>query len=227
MKIKWFVFSIALSFLLIPSSCEDMGLTESEVVRGLKEALRIGTQNSVEQLNRVDGYFGNQLIRILLPEEANKAVNTVNSLLGPNFTNNLIERINRAAEAAASEATPIFINAINGITIEDGFAILRGADNAATEYLRSKTFSALFQAYEPKINASLTEVGAQQLWTQFTNTYNNLPTTFTPIPDNLSEHTTTKALDGLFVTIAQEEKKIRENPEARVNDILRKVFGND
>jgi hypothetical protein len=193
------------------------------VAAALREALIIGTDSSVNRLNRTDGYHGDPLVKIFLPPQAQGVAAAVDAII-PGLSDQLILKINRAAETAAIKARPIFVDAITNMTIEDAFGILRGAQNAATQYLRNKTYNQLAAAFLPDIQQSLESVGAQQLWQQFTSTYNSLPLV-NPIPDNLAQFTTEKALDGLFVYIEKQEQKIRTDANARVTDLLRKVFG--
>ncbi len=197
-------------------------LNEDEVAAGLKEALRYGADSSSTQLHRQDGYLLDAAVKIMLPQEATAAANTVDAII-PGLSSQLITKINRAAEDAAVEAKPILWNAIDGLTVNDAFTILQGEDDAATVYLRSKTYDGLYNAFQPKIENSLESVGAQQLWTQFTTQYNSLPLV-NPIPDNLAAHATSKALDGLFIYVAKEEKRIRTDVNARVTDLLQRVF---
>lgn len=197
-------------------------LSEDEVAKGLKEALKYGADSSSTQLHRQDGYLMDAAVKIFLPQEATVAAATVDNII-PGLSTNLITRLNRAAEDAAVEAKPILWNAIEGLTVEDAFTILNGNNDAATQYLRGKTQQGLYNAFKPKIENSLQTVGAQQLWAQFTNTYNSIPLV-NPIPNNLAEHVTNKALDGLFIYVAKEETRIRTDVNARVTDLLRKVF---
>jgi len=206
------------------SSCDLLNgkLSEDEVAAGLKEALKYGADSSSTQLHREDGYLMDAAIKILLPEEAKNAANVVDNII-PGTSTALITKLNRAAEHAAVEAKPILWNAIEGLTVQDAYSILQGNNDAATVYLRSKTETGLRNAFQPKIQNSLEVVGAQQLWEQFTNTYNSVPFV-TPIPNNLAEHVTNKALDGLFVYVAKEELRIRTDVNARVTDLLQRVF---
>ena len=224
------------------SSCEEAekillstGLTNEEVIQGLKTALEIGSDTSVYKLSQVDGYYKDELVKILLPEEAQPVYGVINSIPGGNLLlENAIQSINRAAEDAAPEADSIFVSAITGITIADGFTILNGGDSAATVYLNSKTYTPLLDAFSPKIKTSLSNPlflnsSAEESYTKLLNAYNTASLGGLLFPEiktnSLSEHVTRKALDGLFVKLAQEEKKIRTDPLHRVNDILKKVFG--
>lgn len=206
------------------SSCDLLNgkLNEDEVAAGLKEALKYGADSSSTQLHRENGYLMDAAIKIFLPEEAKNAATVVDNII-PGTSTALITKLNRAAEHAAVEAKPILWNAIDGLTVQDAFSILQGNNDAATVYLRSKTEAGLRNAFQPKIQNSLEVVGAQQLWEQFTNTYNSVPFV-NPIPNNLAEHVTNKAMDGLFVYVAKEELRIRTDVNARVTDLLQRVF---
>jgi hypothetical protein len=241
-----------LSFFIIFTSCEDtddildiitdIPLTEAEVVEGLKEALTIGTDTAVTTVSQVNGYFMDELIKIYLPPEADIIVENANnpilSAIGVNtFIDDMVLKLNRAAEDAAMEATPIFIDAITEMTIEDAFGILNGSDTSATQYLREKTFIALQEAFQPKIAASLEKpiiagVSASETWSSFTSLYNDIANSIagqfaglTPVNTELDEYVTTKGLHGVFTKVADEEKAIRTDPLARVTDILERVFG--
>lgn len=219
---------IAILFSAMILSCDLLGngngLTEEEIIEGLKEALKVGAGNSVDSTARYDGYFGNPVIKIPFPQEAQVVADVLETAGFGSLVDDAVESINRAAEDAADDALPIFIDAITSMTIQDGSDILYGADSAATHYLRDKTWSQLFNTFEPTIQTSLDNVGATQYWDDLMSTYNSIPFV-TPVNTDLGEYTTDKALKGLFVITKDEEKNIRENPEARVNDILQKVFG--
>lgn len=213
---------------------EDIGLTEGEIIQGLKEALTHGTDSAVVNLSVADGYFGDELVKILLPEEAQPVYDVLQSVpILSGLVEETVLTINRAAEDAATEAAPIFVDAITEMTIQDGLSILHGSDTAATSYLRQKTFQNLFDAFQPKIETSLSKdivlgVSAEESYSQMIGVYNTASLNgflWDKIESNsLSEHTTNKALKGLFVKVAKEEKSIREDPAHRVTDILEKVF---
>jgi hypothetical protein len=221
-----------LALLWIGTSCEKLelpqgaGLTEEEVVAALKEALRVGTDTTVRYLNRLDGYYGDELIRILFPEEAWKVKVAIEALPGGQaLIQDLVVRMNRAAEEAASEAKPIFWNAITSLTIQDGMRILKGDSVAATRHLETQTRDSLYVRYKPKIHAAMESVGAQQAWEYIVDTYNGLPTTLTPLENrDLSAYVTDRALYGLFLKVGQHEVKIRRDARYRVTDLLQKVF---
>jgi hypothetical protein len=210
-------------------------LTNEEVIAALKEALNVGTDTSVSILNKVDGYFKDEAVKILLPEEAKVVYEQLSKIPGGNaLLDRTVLSINRAAEDAASEAKPIFVNAITTITIADGFTILNGSDTAATSYLHGKTYNPLYGAFQPKIDVSLSKpmvlgYSAQESYQSLIDAYNTASLNgilFDKITTNsLSEHVTRKGLDGLFLKVADQEMKIRKDPIAQVTDLLKKVFG--
>ena len=214
------------------NSCEQLvssiPLTEAEVASGLREALTIGAVNAVMATNKENGYFGNSSIKIPFPPEASGAMNYMqNSALLRPLLNEFVLRLNRAAEDASAHARPIFTEAIRQITIQDAWGILRGGENAATDYLHGKTHSQLYNAFKPDIRNSLDKVGAQSAWQELTTAYNTIATlspNLNVINTDLADYATTEALDGLFYLVAQEEAKIRQDPEARVTELLKRVF---
>ena len=199
-------------------------LTEEEVGEGLKEALTKGIENGVARVSKPDGYFKDLAIKIFLPEEAKKVEAKLRQIGQGEQVDKAIESLNRAAEDAANGAKDIFITAIKAMTIQDAMSILKGEDNAATTFLEKTTRQALFDKFKPVVKASLDKVGATKHWNTIFTTYNKIPLVEKVNPD-LEEYATNKAIDGLFVQIAKEEKEIRENPAARVTDLLKKVFG--
>jgi hypothetical protein len=201
------------------------GLTNNEIVAGLKQALEVGSNNAGNQLSALNGYFGNQLIKIIMPPEARKVESTLRSIGMGAEVDKAIMAMNRAAEDAAKKAAPIFINSIKKMSIQDGVSILKGGNGAATNYLKGRTTQELTTAFRPVIESSLAKVNATKYWSQVFTIYNRLPTTDNKINPDLSGYVTERALNGLFITVEQEENKIRQNPSARVTDLLRKVFG--
>lgn len=199
-------------------------LTEQEVGSGLKEALIQGISNGADQASQTDGFFKNDLIRILLPEDARRVENTLRQIGLGSEVDRAMLAINRGAEKAAQEAKPIFISAIRQMTIQDAFQILKGDPNAATDYLRRTTESQLVALFQPKIQESLNEVGATKYYGDLANAYNNIPLTTRKIDPDLNAYVTNRAIDGLFTLIAEEEKNIRENPMQRTSALMRKVF---
>ncbi len=201
------------------------GLTNTDIVSGLKEALRVGTQNASGKLNQTNGYFGNPLVKILLPKEVKQAEAMLRSFGFGSYADKLILSLNRAAEDAAKQAAPIFVNAITTMSITDGLQILQGGNTAATDFLKTKTTSSLTTAFRPVIDKSLSKVGANTYWTQFFSAYNKLPITKTKVNTDLSGYVTEQAMAGMFTSIAQEEANIRKNPAGTANSLLQKVFG--
>ena len=199
------------------------GLTSAEIASGLKEALTVGTQNSSNKLSAVDGFFANAAIKILMPPEAQKVQNTLRDLGLGSLVDKAVLSMNRAAEDAAKSAAPIFINAIKQMTITDAIGILKGGNNAATNYFKEKTNTALTQAFKPTISNALSKVNATKYWSDVFSTYNKFASK--PVNTDLSGYVTGKAIDGIFYQVAQEEQNIRQNPAARVTDLLKKVFG--
>jgi len=203
----------------------DNGIPSSlEIGNGLKEALEVGIAEGANRLSMEDGYFGNSLIKVLLPPEAAKVETTLRSLGLGSMVDKTIESLNRGAENAAKEAAPIFVSAIKSMTINDATSILLGEENAATSYLKSSTSAQLTAAFTPVIEASLNEVNATKYWTEMITRYNKIPLVEDVNPD-LTSYVTEKALDGLFIMVAKEELQIRENVSARSSDLLQKVFG--
>jgi hypothetical protein len=200
------------------------GLTNEEVVKGLREALSVGTNNSSSAASKVDGFYKNPLIYIPWPEEAREMKERLMSL---GFTKKIEEfemSLNRAAEEAALKAAPVFLDAITNMSLQDGFAILRGADTAATNYLRKTTYSPLKEKFLPIVKEAVEKVKVTSYWNPLVTAYNRLPGVKKQNPD-LDQYVTNKAINGLMLLIAGEEKNIRNNPAARVSDLLKKVFG--
>ncbi|MBC7743843.1 MAG: DUF4197 domain-containing protein [Flavobacterium sp.] len=199
--------------------------TNQEINLGLKQALEVGTSSSSERLSMQDGYFGNLAIKILFPAEAQKVERTMRNLGLNSLADNVILSINRAAENAAMEAKPIFISAIKDMSIADASKILLGKDKeAATQYFKRVTSNQLHDKFKPIIVSSLSKVGATKYWGDVITRYNQVPFVSKVNPD-LQEYVTQKAMEGLFVEIAKEELKIRENVNARGSSLLQKVFG--
>ena len=186
----------------------------------------MGANNSSQKLAAVDGFFANAAIKVLMPEEAKKVESTLRSAGMGSMVDKAILSMNRAAEEASKSAAPIFLDAIKGMSFQDALSILKGADTAATGYLRGKTSAALTTAFKPVIDAALEKTNATKYWKDVFETYNKLPTTFKKVNTDLSAYVTDKALGGLFFQVALEEQKIRKDPAARVTDVLKKVFAN-
>ncbi len=200
-------------------------LTEGEAGGGLKEALMNGINKGVDQLSKPDGYFKDMAIKILLPEEAQKAEATLRKMGMDKQVDDAIEAMNRAAEDAASGAKDIFVDAVKQMTFQDAMNILRGEQDAATKYLDKTTRTALTEKFQPVIKVSLDKVDATKYWETIFSKYNKVPFV-KPINPDLEEYVTQKALDGLFHQIAKQEAEIRTNPGARTSDLMKKVFAN-
>jgi hypothetical protein len=206
------------------SGKKGSGLSTEEIAAGLKEALSVGAQNSATKLSAANGFFGNSLIKIMMPAEAKKVESTLRSAGMGKLVDDAILSMNRAAEEASKSAAPIFVDAVKTMSIKDALGILRGTDSAATVYLKGKTWQSLSGAFTPVINDALQKTGATKYWTAVFDAYNKIPLT-KKVNSDLSSYVTDKALTGLFYQVALEEQNIRKNPAARVNDILKKVFG--
>lgn len=198
-------------------------LSITEIASGLKQALEVGTGNAVTTLNKSGGYLNNNLIKIPFPADAQRAADKLRELGMGKLVDDFVVSLNQAAEGAALEAKPIFVNAIKQMTFDDAKKILNGPDNAATEYFKTKTQQNLFNAFAPKVKTSLDNVKVTKYWTDITNTYNKIPFV-QKVETDLTKYATDKALVGLFSTLQGEEKKIRQDPAARVTDLLKKVF---
>jgi len=192
---------------------------------GLKEALTIGAGNAVGLLSKPDGYFGNQMVKILLPKQIQTAADVLGKIGYQQQVDEFVLSMNRAAEAAAPKAKSIFVDAITQMTFEDAMKILRGNETAATEYLKSKTYSTLADSFRPIISSSMNNVGVTRRYDQLIGTYTKTFPLFGLESLDLDNYVTTRALDGLFYMIGEEEKNIRTNPAARVTDLLKTVFG--
>jgi hypothetical protein len=203
---------------------QEPKLTQSDAADGIREALSTGISKAVEIVSKQDGYFGNPLIKIPFPPEA-KAVEDAVRRLGLNKeADKVVETLNRAAEQAASQALPIFGDAIKSLTLNDALAIVQGTnERAATDFLQRTTSKQLTEKFKPVIESSLEKVDATKYWGTVVGTYNKIPLVQKMNPD-LSQYVTDKALEGLFTMVAQEEKEIRKNPVARTTDLLKKVF---
>lgn len=200
-------------------------LTESEIAAGLKEALKVGSTNASNKLSALDGFNKNTLIRIPFPKDAQIVADKLRKMGLGSKVDEFELTLNRAAEQASKDAANIFINAITSMTITDATNILKGSNNAATQYLLSKTSTQLKTAFKPHIEKALNSTMATSKWKEITTIYNKTPMV-KPVNTDLVGYTNDKAITGLFVVVEQEETKIRQDPSARVNDILKKVFGN-
>lgn len=201
------------------------GADEGTVASGLKEALTIGTGNAVSSVSKVDGYFKNQMIKILLPEKLQTAANVLGKLGYQKQVDDFVLSMNRAAENAAPRARRYFVDAIREMTITDATKILKGGDTSATEYFKSKTYKKLYDDFKPSVSESMNKVGVTRSYKEMTGTYTSKVPFAKAESMDLDHYVTSKSLDGLFVMVGQEEKKIRTDPAARTTDLLKKVFG--
>jgi hypothetical protein len=198
-------------------------LSNTEIASGLRQALDMGIDKQVTKLSQKDGFFKNDLVKIVLPEELQNVDRALRNIGLGSLADEGLKVLNRAAEDAVKEATSIFVNAVKDITFEDAREILLGEDNAATTYLTSKTQNELYNKFKPIINTSFTKVGADQIWSNLITKYNNIPLTNNVNPD-LTDYVTNEALNGVYKMIAIEEKEIRTKVSSRTTDLLKKVF---
>lgn len=245
MKLKVFLTAIIMILLAgcaelmnVVQSTGTLPLTEGDVASGLKEALITGARNSAGRLGAENGYFGDAAVKILLPDDAKVIVDNISRIPGGDkLVQDAILSINRAAEDAAKEAAPIFVNSITSMSIADAFGILRGADNAATVYLKNTTWNDLYNLYKPKIKNStekklIGNVSTMDSWNALTSKWNSLANSMAgkvanlkPVNTDLNDYLTSKALAGMFMKVEGEELKIRKDVSARVTPILQRVFG--
>ena len=232
--IRKFFASLILSVSLL--SCAELGnlgsaipttITEAEAAQGIREALDQGVGRGISLLNKQDGFFGNQAYKLFLPADAVRIENTLRQLGMGSMVDRAILQINRAAEDAVGYARPIFLDAIREITISDAINIIRGPNDAATQYFRQKTTEKLIAAFSPIIKGSLDKFSATKYYAEVINTYNNFPTTLNKLNPDLPSYVVGKAVDALFDQIAQEEANIRANPVARTTEILKKCLAGE
>jgi len=204
------------------------GLSNDEVIAGLKEALGKGAESSVLKGSAVDGFWKNELIRVAFPPEAEKMKTTLVKIGMTKQVDEFEMTMNRAAEDAAKEALPILRDAVVGMSVGDGFAILKGGDRAATDYLTKQTSASLREKFSPIVANSTKKVALTSYWTPLATSYNKAGalTGNKAVDPDLDAYITQKAIDGLFTLVAQEEAKIRQDPMARTSDLLKRVFGN-
>jgi hypothetical protein len=245
MKLK--IIAVTVVFIMLTACAELMNvlqttgnipLTEADVIAGLKEALTTGARNSAQRLAAENGYYGDAAVKILLPPEARTIVDNISKLPGgEKLVEDVVLRINRAAEDAAKEAAPIFVNSITSMSIADAWGILKGNDNAATTYLRNTTFQELYNLYKPKIQIStekkiIGNISTKDSWNTLTTRWNTLANSIAgkvanlkPVNTELDDYLTKMALTGMFSKVEAEELKIRKDVSARVTPLLQRVFG--
>ncbi|WP_298487753.1 DUF4197 domain-containing protein [uncultured Maribacter sp.] len=194
-----------------------------DIAKGLQEALQLGIDKQVTKLTATNGFYKNELVKIVLPEELQKVDKTLRNIGLGKLADEGLKVLNRAAEDAVSEATPIFVDAVKGISFTDAKSILLGSDDAATKYLTKETQTNLYNKFSPVINNSFQKVGADKIWKNLITKYNNIPLTNNVNPD-LTNYVTQEALNGVYKMIAIEEKEIRNKVSSRTTDLLKKVF---
>ncbi|MEO9510533.1 MAG: DUF4197 domain-containing protein [Flavobacteriaceae bacterium] len=199
------------------------GIGNAEIAQGLRDALNLGIEKQVNKLAVKDGFFKNDLVKILLPEELKKVDKTLRDVGLGSLADEGLRILNNAAEDAVKEATPIFVDAVKGISFSDAKQILLGSDNAATTYLEQSTKTKLYGKFNPIIENSFSKVGADKIWSNIITKYNSLPLTSDVNPD-LTDYTTQEALNGVYTMIALEEKEIRTKISSRTTDLLKKIF---
>jgi hypothetical protein len=198
-------------------------LSNTDIAAGLRQALDLGIDKQVTKLTQKDGFFRNELVKITLPEELQKVDKGLRKIGLGSLADEGLKVLNRAAEDAVKEATPIFVNAVKEITFDDAKSILLGSDKAATDYLTTRTQTELYNKFQPVINNSFTKVGADKIWTNLISKYNAIPFTNSVNP-NLTDYVTGEALKGVYTMIAVEEKEIRTKTSSRSTDLLKQVF---
>jgi len=200
-------------------------LSDADIAAGLREALAVGTRTAVAAVGRPDGYFANADIKILLPDNVRQMESLLRSAGFGDQVDRFVLSMNRAAEKAAPQATAIFLDAAGKITFSDAAAILNGPDDAATRYFKDKTRAPLTELFSPIVHQSMTSVGVTRAYQDLVAAVKRIPFMSDQFRFDLDAYVTGRALDGLFLTVAQEERRIRENPRARTTELLKKVFG--
>ena len=204
----------------------EKGLSDDEIVNGLKQALEIGTSNAVKTVSQTNGYFKNPRIRIPLPENVKKVEKLLRATGFGRRVDEFELSMNRAAERAAPEAKTIFWDAIKQMSFTDARQILDGSDDAATQYFQDKTAGRLQKIFKPITHQAMSEVGVTHSYQSLDNKIKTIPFA-DQMSFDLDQYVTDKALSGLYLMLAEEEKKIRQDPAARVTDLLKKVFGSE
>lgn len=205
-------------------SANKAGLGEAKIASGLREALRVGTENAVKSTGRADGYFGNPAIKILLPQKLQVMEKGLRLMGKGRQVDTFVESMNRAAEQAAPLAKPIFLEALQQMTFEDARKILKGGDTAATDYFKQKTSDKLTTAFTPVVKSAMANVGVNHQFNSLMGVAAALPFAKSEAFD-INRYVVAKSLDGLFFVLGQEEKKIRKDPAAQITPLLKQVFG--
>ena len=231
--VKWIAISVAILGLVgcaeLNQAARNLGVamptdSGSTIIAGLKEALSVGTANAVVDVSKINGYFRNAAIKVLIPEKMQKMATTLRRVGLGKMVHDFEKSMNQAAEQAAPKAKQIFLGAIREITFDDARRILNGRDTEATNFLKTKTYNPIATAFRPIIQSSMDQVGVTRTYKQMINRLRSLRVQ-TPAALDLDAYVTGKALDGLFLMVSREEKKIRTDPAARVTDLLKEVFG--
>lgn len=223
-----FCFSFAVSSCaelqtVVNNLPQTTGIDNTTIANGLRQALDFGIDKQVTKLTQKDGFYKNQLVKIVMPSELQKVDKALRSIGLGSLADEGIKALNRAAEDAVKTATPIFVDAVKGISFSDAKNILLGANNSATSYLEARTSQALYSKFNPVIQNSFAKVGADQIWTNIINRYNSIPLVNNVNPD-LTDYVTTEALQGVYTMIAKEELEIRTKISSRTTNLLRQVF---
>lgn len=234
---KWLLPLTTLAFMTCSiSSCDTMqnlsgvlpgigGVTQNEAQQGIQQVLLNGILNGVLNLNKTNGFFGNEAYKLFLPSDAQKVVGTLKTLGMGSLVDQAVLQINRSAEDAVGYAKPIFTNAIKQMTVTDALQLVNGGNNSITNYFKSKTTDQLIAAFKPVIGQSLNKTNATKYYGNLINAYNSIPLTQNKINPDLTDYVARNATNALFDQISKEEVNIRQNPVARTTDILKKVFG--
>lgn len=211
--------------VLDKSETPAAGLDDATIAKGMKEALSTGTRRAVSAVSKQDGYFGNQIIKITVPDKLRTAADLLGKFGFRQEVDAFVLGMNRAAEKAAPMATEYFMSALGSMTFDDARKILQGDNTSATEFFRQKSGEDIYKAFKPVVSSSLQDVGAVQSYRQMMARFNSIPFAGSVVSFDLDHYVTNKAVEGLFIILGEEEKKIRTNPAARGTELLRKVFG--
>lgn len=230
-----FLLLLFVGFLSLQSGCaalqqminsqEEGGMTTEKVVRGLVDALNVGSRRAIDTTSAENGFLNNSLIRINTPQQLQVMMNALKTVGFSNQVANFEVQMNRAAESASKEAVDVFVEVIRGITFQDAWAILRGNDTAATTYFKDRTTQVLADRFRPIVRSAMTKVGLYSAYETLSVAYTRLPIANNNQPFDLETYIVDKTLSGLFTTLGQEETKIRSNIQSRTSPILQEVFG--
>ena len=221
--VLFFLSSCAELQQIASETMRNQPLTNIDISNGLKQALEQGISDRVSSLTEPEGFFRNELVRIMLPEELQRVDSALRSIGLGSLADEGLKLMNRAAEEAVAEATPIFIDAIRQMSIQDARGILMGEQNAATQYLQRTTQDGLMQRFQPIIESNFNKVGANEIWSNIITRYNRIPL-MSPVNPDLTDYVTEQALSGVYTMVEVEEKEIRSSINARKTDLLRRVF---